>query len=110
MFSGSCADASSRNNLRASGKSLLPSTEKPAQLNKESRLLKAGTQGAHRRRENVQRAGQQEQDKVPGDTGVSPVEADISIGWTPDFQKKVEMQILVTDLVPSLSLCFLICF
>lgn len=49
----------------------------------------------------MQRAGQQEQDKMPGDTGVSLVEADVSMGWTPVFQKKVEMQTLVTDQVEN---------
>lgn len=44
-----------------------------------------------------------------GGTGVAQVEVDVSMGWTPDFQKKVEMQTVVVDLVPSLSLCFLIC-
>lgn len=45
-----------------------------------------------------------------GGTGVAQMEVDVSVGWPPDLQKEVEMQTVVADLVPSLSLCFLICF
>lgn len=32
------------------------------------------------------------------------MEADVSMGWAPDFQKTVETQTVVADRVPSLSL------
>ena len=38
-----------------------------------------------------------------GGTGVAQVEADVSMGWAPDFQKTVETQTVVADQVPSLS-------